>query len=86
MGLNPTRSTNFKKMFDLEDSDSFDFSVLDRAKIEDLEMDEKVESESGAFAVARLRNGFHVWVVKGDKTGVFRFPTLEKVFEFLDDN
>ncbi len=72
---------------DLEDDeDQFDFSVFDRARIEDLELNQKMEAESGSFLVAKKRNGYHVWCVKGNRRGVICFPSLEKVFEFLENN
>jgi hypothetical protein len=73
-------------MFDLQDDENFDYSVLDRAKIEDLEMGEKMESESGSFAVIRQKNGYHVWCVRGKRRGILLCPTLEKAFAFLESN
>ena len=71
---------------DIEDDNQFDFSVFDRTKIEDLELNEKIEAESGSFLIVRKRNGYHVWCQRGKQTGVYCLPTLEKVFEFLESN
>ena len=73
-------------MFDVEDSNDFDFSVLDRAKIEDLDVGEKMESESGRFLVGRTKNHYEVWYVKENSKGREICTSLEIVFEFLEDN
>lgn len=71
---------------DVEDNDDFEFSVLDKARIEDLEMGQKIESENGSFLVARQINGYHVWCGRGKRKGVMAFSNLEKVFSFLENN
>ncbi len=72
--------------FDLEDAGGFDFSVLDRAKIEDLEIGEKMESESSHFIVVREKAGYWIWYVKENVKGKEFCKTLEKAFDFLEDN
>jgi hypothetical protein len=73
-------------MFDLEDDNSFDFTVLDRAKIEDLELNQKMEAENGSFMVVRKGNGYHVWSVGGLRRGTFRCLNIKEVFDFLENN
>lgn len=72
--------------FDLEDDNGFDFTVLDRAKIEDLEMGQDMKAENDSFVVVLQKNGYHVWCTQGKRTGAFIFSSLEKVFEFLHNN
>ena len=73
--------------FDTEDEDNnFNFSIFDRAKIEDLEINEKMEAENGTFQVVRTKNGYSIFCVRGKKRGVSLFPTLEKAFEFLESD
>ena len=69
-----------------EDYDGFDFSVLDRAKIEDLGLGEHMKAENDSFIVTKQKNGYHIWCTKGKRTGVIVLPSLEKVLEFLHNN
>lgn len=73
-------------MFDTQDDDGFDFSVLDKARIEDLSIGEKMQAESGTFMVLKRPIGYDAQSVKGEKIGIFRFPNIEKLFDFLENN
>ena len=47
-------------MFDLEDDDRDTFSptVLDKLRLEDMEIGDKIEAESGAWTVFLYRDGY----------------------------
>lgn len=73
-------------MFDLEDDNSFEFSVLDKTRIEDLEIGDRMEAENDSFMILRGSNGYHIWVTNGKQRETFICTTLEKTFQFLENN
>jgi len=73
-------------MFDLEDDNSFTCSVLDKARIEDLSIGDKMKSENDSFVVIRQRNGYHIWAAEGKRKGMFVCANLDQTYQFLENN
>jgi len=69
--------------FDQEDNTDFDFSILDRNRIEDLSLGEEMEGESGLFKIQRLKNGYCLWSILTAGQPVI-FPTLSEITEYLE--
>ncbi len=68
---------------DQEDNPAFDFSILDRNRIEDLSLGEKMEGESGLFEVQKINNGYCLWsILTGGKPATF--STLAKIINYLE--
>ena len=69
---------------DQEDSPGFDFSVLDKARIEDLSLGESMEGENGLFKIQKLKNGYCLWAILTNGRPVI-FPTQIKIIEYLEN-
>ncbi len=66
-----------------EDDNSFHFSILDKARIEDLSKSEKIEAESGQFQIQRLKIGYCLWLANNPARPTI-FTTKEKLISFLE--
>jgi hypothetical protein len=68
---------------DSEDDNSFNFSILDKARIEDLSNSEKMEAESGQFKVQKLNNYYCLWLANNSRPTVF--STKESLITSLEN-
>ena len=65
------------------DNGGLEFSPLDRANIEYLEVAEGMESETGEFSVQRRTS--NEWKLHTRNLGWFVFHDLEQMFDFLEE-
>ena len=71
-------------MFDLEDCDDESFvpSILDKLRLEDMSVGEKVGAESGLWTVYLYRDGYSL--VSNKIKSLLTFKTLQDLLNYLN--
>lgn len=70
---------------DCEDSADFHPTILDIARLKEMDVGEKLEGECGFWQVLRYKNEFVLFVLLPTFTDPVSFPNVESVINFLNE-